>query len=194
MWLAGIGPVPWLSPAPPLAHTPSPSQLVDSRLRPSRVAALRLIDNDDAAAILTEANVEAALAGFREAAISMFGCHPQASAIGITGDVRLSHIDGPFVSIMLSGKFWHRRETVLANAGTFLRQRIPEICEVDVADPDMLIDVVTDEETGVVLEDRRAPDLSGDRATLEYQGIDPDSRGPFPRPSGGFRVGGSIFS
>ena len=65
---------------------------------------------------------------------------------------------------------------------------------VDVQDPDDLLDLIRDEETGMVLEDRRAPDLSGDRETLEYQGIDPDTRGPFAQASGGFRPGGSMFS
>jgi len=27
--------------------------------------------------------------------------------------------------------------------------------------------------------DKRAPDFNGDRETMEYQGIDPDARGPF---------------
>ena len=172
--------------SPLLARAPTPCH-------PARAAAVQLVTGDDAA-ILTEANVESALADFRSAAVSMFGEHAQASSIGITGDVRLVHLDGPFVVVALTGKFWHRRETVLANAGTFLRQRIPEICEVDVLDDDELLDVITDEETGVIIEDRRAPDLNGDRETLEYQGIDPDTRGPFQSPSGGFRAGGSIFS
>ena len=43
-------------------------------------------------------------------------------------------LDGPCVYLTLSGRFWHRRETVLANAAAFLRQRIPEIADVDVRD------------------------------------------------------------
>ena len=34
----------------------------------------------------------------------------------------------------------------------------------------------------------------GDRETMEYQGIDPDNRGPFAWGAGGFRPGGSLFS
>ena len=83
---------------------------------------------------------------------------------------------------------------MLYNAEAFLRSRIPEIAEVDVADMDDLVDVIRDEDTGEVLVDKRAPDVSGDRATMEYQGIDPDTRGPFASPSGAFRAGGSIFS
>jgi hypothetical protein len=46
----------------------------------------------------------------------------------------------------------------------------------------------------MLLEDRQSPDYNGDRETLIYQGIDPDSRGPFPNAQGGFRAGGSMFS
>ena len=89
--------------------------------------------------------------------------------------------------------FWHRRETVMRNAAVFLQQRIPELAEVEVADERMLLDVELDDETGAVLHDWRAPDYNGDRETLEYQGIDPDSRGPFGG-TGGLRPGGSMMS
>ena len=94
----------------------------------------------------------------------------------------------------LRGRFWHRRETVLANARVYLMRAIPELADVDVFDEDDLLDVVYDDETGDVVEDRRSPDYNGDREALEYQGIDPDTRGPFPNSVGGFRPGGSIFS
>ncbi len=150
--------------------------------------------SDDDASVLTERNVETALRDMRQQARTFFGCHPESQAIGITGDVKLQSLDGPCVVVALSGAFWHRRETVLANTAAFLMARIPEIAEVTVPDEDMLLDLIRDDETGEVLEDRRAPDFNGDRQTLEYQGIDPDTRGPFASPSGGFRAGGSIFS
>ena len=65
---------------------------------------------------------------------------------------------------------------------------------MDVADPDDLLDEIYDEETGALTEDRHSPDYNGDREALQYQGIDPDLRGPFPIPAGGFRPGGSIYS
>ena len=34
-------------------------------------------------------------------------------------------------------------------------------------------------------EDKRSPDFNGDRETMEYQGLDPDARGPFVFSSGG---------
>ena len=55
-------------------------------------------------------------------------------------------------------------------------------------------DVVRDDETGDLLDDRRAPDYNGDREAMEYQGIDPDRRGPFSEGVGGLRPGGSMLS
>ena len=142
----------------------------------------------------SEENVLSSLERFKDQATSMFGRHEQAAQIGITGDVALLELDGPIVILTLSGRFWHKRETVLRNAAAFLTAEIPEIAEVTVADEGDLLDKVVDDETGVVLEDRRSPDWNGDRGTLEYQGIDPDTRGPFPGAAGAFRTGGSMFS
>lgn len=143
---------------------------------------------------LSEENIKLALSEFREQATSMMGVHADAAAIGITGDVSLAEIDGPIVYLRLSGVFWHRRSTVMRNAGAFLLRRIPELTAVEPDDPDDLIDIEYDEETGEVLIDRRSPDFNGDRATLEYQGIDPDQRGPFAGNAGGFRAGGSMYT
>ena len=114
--------------------------------------------------------------------------------IGITGDLTLHGLDGPVVVVSLSGRFWHKRETVLRNCEVYLTRAIPEVFEVAVADEDDLLDKLIDEETGAVVEDRRSPDYNGDREALEYQGIDPDTRGPFPNGVGGLRPGGSMFS
>ena len=131
---------------------------------------------------------------FTQRAESMFGRHAQCARIGITGDIALVGLDGPVVLVSLSGKFWHRRETVLRNAKVYLMQQIPELFDVELDDPDDELDQVVDPETGLVVEDRRSPDFNGDRETLTYQGIDPDTRGPFPQGTGGFRPGGSMFS
>ena len=82
----------------------------------------------------------------------------------------------------------------MRNARAFLMAAIPELSDVELADPDDELDVIYDEETGAVVEDRRSPDFNGDRETLTYQGIDPDTRGPFADPTGGLRPGGSMFS
>ena len=83
--------------------------------------------------VCTEENVAAALADFKAEAVSMFGCHPAAAAIGITGDIQMTSMDGPFVTVKLVGRFWHRRKTVLTNAEAYVRRRIPEVVEIDVA-------------------------------------------------------------
>eukprot|EP00568_Trieres_chinensis_P002729 CAMPEP_0183308898 /NCGR_PEP_ID=MMETSP0160_2-20130417/22896_1 /TAXON_ID=2839 ORGANISM="Odontella Sinensis, Strain Grunow 1884" /NCGR_SAMPLE_ID=MMETSP0160_2 /ASSEMBLY_ACC=CAM_ASM_000250 /LENGTH=216 /DNA_ID=CAMNT_0025472815 /DNA_START=58 /DNA_END=708 /DNA_ORIENTATION=+ len=128
----------------------------------------------------------------------MFGCHDLPASYGITGAVDFVEIAGPEVVLRLSGKFWHRRETVLGRAAMWLNARMPEIIEVRVEDMAELEDFedVTDEFTGEVLyqEDKRAPDFNGDRETMEYQGIDPDMRGPFPQGVGGLRPGGSMIN
>lgn len=180
--------------AAPLPATLVAAPLPWRSLLQRRPRPLTLLDGGSGDAFFGEAAVRATLDDFKAAAPSMFGGHPDTVAIGITGDIALAEVDGPVVVLSLSGRFWHKRETVLANAGAFLRQRWPEICDVIVGDPGSLRDVVRDDETGDVLEDRRAPDWNGDRAALEYQGIDPDRRGPFPERTGGFRAGGSMFS
>ena len=60
--------------------------------------------------------------------------------MGITGRVEFVELDGPSVIIGIYGRFWHERTTVLARVDSFLRQRIPEIVDVDVCDPGMLLE------------------------------------------------------
>lgn len=42
-----------------------------------------------------------------------------------SGQAELAELDGPFVKISLRGRFWHRRSTVVARLGNYLKQRIP---------------------------------------------------------------------
>ena len=149
---------------------------------------------------LDEDNVELVLQELIESDYgkSMFGVHDMPAAAGITGMLDFVEIAGPEVILRLSGAFWHRRETVLGRAAMYLNARIPEIVEVNVEDTSELEDFedVVDEDTGEILgrNDKRAPDFNGDRATMEYQGIDPDTRGPFPSGVGGLRPGGSMIN
>lgn len=114
----------------------------------------------------------------------MFGIHPVPASYGITGTIDFVELSGPEVVLELDGKFWHRRETVLGRAAVWLNACMPEITEVRVEKAEQLQDFqdIRDELTGDVLyrEDKRAPDFNGDRETMEYQGLDPDARGPFP--------------
>ena len=76
----------------------------------------------------------------------------------------------------------------------YLNARMPELTTINVSSPSELSDFedVVDEFTGEILyvEDKRAPDFNGDRETMEYQGLNPDARGPFLFGSGG---GGMII-
>ncbi|OEL37376.1 hypothetical protein BAE44_0001606 [Dichanthelium oligosanthes] len=47
------------------------------------------------------------------------------TSVGITGQVDLAELDGPFVKLRLKGKFWHTRATVVARIGNYLKNRIP---------------------------------------------------------------------
>jgi len=116
----------------------------------------------------TEPNVEAVLSKFVNEAEAMFGVHAAAQQIGITGDIGLHSLDGPIVLLELRGRFWHRRETVLANARVYLMRAIPELADVDVFDEDDAadaaehdwgLDLHTADEEGAAFQVYRPPPL-----------------------------------
>mmetsp|Transcript_5824 Transcript_5824/g.8242 ORF Transcript_5824/g.8242 Transcript_5824/m.8242 type:complete len:220 (-) Transcript_5824:1216-1875(-) len=150
--------------------------------------------------VLDEDNIKECLEEFVESDYgkTMFGKHDLPAQYGITGEIEFVELCGPEVSLRLRGAFWHRRDTVLGRAAMWLNARMPEITDVYVDDPEDIKDFedVVDEFSGEVLyqNDKRAPDFNGDRATMEYQGIDPDMRGPFPSGVGGLRPGGSMIN
>jgi hypothetical protein len=149
---------------------------------------------------LEEDNVKLCLQEFVDSDYGqqMFGCHDLPASYGITGSIDFVEVAGPEVVLTLDGAFWHRRDTVLGRAAMWLNARMPEITHVTVADPAELQDFedIVDESSGEVLyvKDKRAQDFNGDRGTMEYQGIDPDMRGPFPQGIGGLRPGGSMIN
>ncbi|KAI4378547.1 hypothetical protein MLD38_016011 [Melastoma candidum] len=102
---------------------------------------LRLLPPVEAAGVpsppldLTEDNINQVLDDARVELAQLFD-----SSVGITGEVELADLDGPFVKISLRGRFWHKRSTVLARVGNYLKQRIPEILEVDIEDEKQLDD------------------------------------------------------
>mmetsp|Transcript_13341 Transcript_13341/g.28627 ORF Transcript_13341/g.28627 Transcript_13341/m.28627 type:complete len:249 (+) Transcript_13341:187-933(+) len=120
---------------------------------------------------------------------TMFGRHDMPASVGITGEIEFVSLEGPEAVLSLTGKFWHRRETVLGKAAMYLNARIPELTSIQVSSPSELADYedIEDEFTGAIVgrEDKRAPDFNGDRETMEYQGLDPDARGPFVFSAGG---------
>ncbi|KAL2496631.1 persulfide dioxygenase ETHE1-like protein [Forsythia ovata] len=84
---------------------------------------------------LTEDNIKQVLDDARVELAQLFD-----NSVGITGKAELADLDGPYVKIRLGGKFWHERSTVLARLGNYLKQRIPEILEVDIEDEKQLDD------------------------------------------------------
>ncbi|XP_042059047.1 uncharacterized protein LOC121803448 [Salvia splendens] len=84
---------------------------------------------------LTEDNIEQVLIDAKTELGQLFD-----TSVNITGKVELAELDGPYVKIRLSGRFWHKRSTVLARLGNYLKQRIPEILEVDIEDEKQLDD------------------------------------------------------
>jgi hypothetical protein len=131
-------------------------------------------------------NVELCLQEFIDSGYGqqIFGCHERPESIEVTGSIEFVDLCGPEVTLSLQGEFWHRRETVLGRAAMWLNARMPEITDVMVADLEELKDFeeILDEFGEVFFrKDKRSPDFNGDRATMEYQGMDPDTRGPFPQ-------------
>ncbi|CAN8315858.1 unnamed protein product [Cochlearia groenlandica] len=84
---------------------------------------------------LTEDNIRLVLSDARLELAQLFDL-----SVGITGQVELVELDGPFVKISLKGKFWHTRSMILARIGNYLKQRIPEILEVEIEDDKQLDD------------------------------------------------------
>ncbi|XP_062112552.1 uncharacterized protein LOC133823723 [Humulus lupulus] len=103
-----------------------------TRVRPVSAAAVPLPQQP---LDLTEDNVRHILAEARVELSQLFD-----DSVGITGQVDLAELDGPFVKISLKGRFWHKRSTVVARLGNYLKQRIPEILEVDIEDEKQLDD------------------------------------------------------
>ncbi|TVU09979.1 hypothetical protein EJB05_43480, partial [Eragrostis curvula] len=127
--------------SPPLFYSPSHASLASfgtaargiryrRRGRRSRAAAAITASLD-----LTEDNVRLALEEAKSELGQLFD-----TSVGITGQVDLAELDGPFVKLRLKGKFWHTRATVVARIGNYLKNRIPEILEVDIEDEKQLDD------------------------------------------------------
>nr|XP_023886518.1 uncharacterized protein LOC111998655 [Quercus suber]POE68364.1 hypothetical protein CFP56_12537 [Quercus suber] len=105
-----------------------------SRMR-LRVSATSLSGSLPPPLDLTEDNIRKVLVDARIELAQIFD-----TSVGMTGQVELAELDGPFVKISLKGRFWHKRSTVVARVGNYLKQRIPEILEVDIEDEKQLDD------------------------------------------------------
>ncbi|KAK9056845.1 hypothetical protein SSX86_024209 [Deinandra increscens subsp. villosa] len=116
-----------------LKHSISPPM----RVRVPRSPVTRRFTKISASASLdlTEDNVKLVLDDARSKFSHIFD-----TSVGMTGVAELAEVDGPFVTIRLKGRFWHERSLVLARLGNYLKERIPEILEVDIEDEKQLDD------------------------------------------------------
>eukprot|EP00173_Palmaria_palmata_P003120 Plantae.Rhodophyta-Palmaria_palmata.ctg3241.p2 GENE.Plantae.Rhodophyta-Palmaria_palmata.ctg3241~~Plantae.Rhodophyta-Palmaria_palmata.ctg3241.p2 ORF type:complete len:144 (-),score=23.90 Plantae.Rhodophyta-Palmaria_palmata.ctg3241:399-830(-) len=125
-----------------LSRTPCPPKTASFRplSRPARRPRARAGIRAQSTLVLTEENVNAVLGEAKEELGAVFGNSEENLGVGITGDVALATLDGPMVTLKLSGRFWHKRADVVARVESFLMNRIPEICDVSIEDEEMLDD------------------------------------------------------
>ncbi|KAI3675086.1 hypothetical protein L1987_84670 [Smallanthus sonchifolius] len=105
------------------------------QIRVPRPPVIRRFTKISASLDLTEDNVKQVLDDARSKFSHIFD-----TSVGMTGVAELAEVDGPFVKIRLKGRFWHERSLVLARLGNYLKERIPEILEVDIEDEKQLDD------------------------------------------------------
>ncbi|KAL8238005.1 hypothetical protein R6Q59_019086 [Mikania micrantha] len=111
------------------------SILLPTHVRVTRSPVIRRFAKISASLDLTEDNVKLVLDDARSKFSHIFD-----TSVGMTGVAELAEVDGPFVKIRLKGRFWHERSLVLARLGNYLKERIPEILEVDIEDEKQLDD------------------------------------------------------
>ena len=97
---------------------------------------------------LCDESVERVLADARVDLSALFGYEEENRQVGITGTVDFVGIEGPSVVVRLGGRFWHQRSDVLQRVGSYLQDRIPEICDVEIEDPAQLDDADKIKERG----------------------------------------------
>jgi hypothetical protein len=86
-------------------------------------------------------NVQGVLEACRRDIGTMFGYTAENRGVGITGAVDLVDVDGPILTLELSGRFWHPRSLVLQRIKSYMQTRIPELMDVLVSDESQLDDL-----------------------------------------------------
>ena len=79
---------------------------------------------------LCQENAELVIEEVRRELGTIFGYDPASRAVGISGQIELVEVDGPTISVSLSGRFWHATDTVMLRVSSFVRTRIPEVFDV----------------------------------------------------------------
>ena len=82
--------------------------------------------------VLTEENVATVLEECQVELGTLFGSNAQSLKVGITGAVELVELDGPTVVVKLTGRFWHKRSTVIERVESYVLERIPECIGVEI--------------------------------------------------------------
>lgn len=103
---------------------------------------------------LCDEHAEMVIEEIRNELGTIFGYDPQSQKVGITGKIELAEIDGPTLRVALSGRFWHATDTVLLRVSSYIKQRIPEIIDVelDMEKSDIQDDNRLNTESGVRLD------------------------------------------
>ena len=78
---------------------------------------------------LDKKTVMGVLSACREELGTLFGYTAENRGVGITGGVDYVEMDGPTVVVLLKGRFWHERTTVLDRVSNYLTQRIDVLVE-----------------------------------------------------------------
>ena len=82
--------------------------------------------------VLTEENVATVLEECQAELGTLFGSNAQSLKVGITGAVEFVELDGPTVVVKLTGRFWHKRSTVIDRVESYVLERIPECIGVEI--------------------------------------------------------------
>jgi len=80
---------------------------------------------------LCDENAAAVIDEIRKELGTIFGYTSDSRAVGITGSIDLVEVDGPTIRVSLAGRFWHATDTVMMRVESYIKNRIPEVIEVE---------------------------------------------------------------
>ena len=80
---------------------------------------------------LCEENAMLVIDEIRQELGTIFGYTADSRAVGITGAIDLVEVDGPTIRVSLAGRFWHATDTVMLRVESYIKNRIPEVIDVE---------------------------------------------------------------